>query len=134
MFFILFHVTRFNGIIYITSIWFLSHQNLNIRCLFLFPSWLLQFDSKKPNDNENAKVFRDKLERDLNDYQTSLDDLWIFYSDGSRQYSDEMQKSFDDSYVNQTELEQIHMKAKMQAIEQVWCEEIPFISLISIRK
>lgn len=74
---------------------------------------------ERTNIDEIPKEFRIKFEEDLNDIQSKLDKLWIIYSEATHDYNVFIKNAIGELFIKPTDLQAVHIQAKIKAIEQV---------------
>lgn len=81
----------------------------------------LKFDSRKMGDDDISRDFRQKLDRDVENFHFALNSTLNFYNESLNLYSDSMQKSLDEheTFFKSTQLMELNEETKKIAVSQV---------------
>lgn len=72
-------------------------------------------------DDDISRDFRQKLDRDIENFHFALNSTLNFYNESLNLYSDSMQESLDEheTFFQSTQLMEIHQKTMKNSISQV---------------
>lgn len=72
-------------------------------------------------DDGISKVYRDTLERSLDEYGSKLNEMLAFYSDSMRSYSKTMENHLEniESYFKQIDFKELNQKTKNETVTKV---------------